>query len=795
MPSCHFIAKIPVKYKWIPKHTIWEQKGEEYRLAGVGAWLWHCHHKRRVKKKINEKKEEELFQAKKQRIEYVLRKVKVKKGTQYVKKDRLNVIYSKPSEYDKRDMKIGEEIEEECEGSESPLSYIKRTQPCLFKTGKEFSLPFKFLGNRFSGEKSKYDEQREKDGNTNTDGVISWYTDTEMEIIRPSETITKQENDKVSTSMQELDILNSVGATFPAISCLVTQPRSTSTKIILQKDTDAIIPVKAADIAQEGQGNQSQSKSEKVSDKSVLSISNKILKTVPDKNIYLQQVADTVPAPRITTTANSTSTVIISTTQENIKINHFSAPMISTSKKEGNSKIGLVQRNTLPSNITVNHSSMQMVTRDNDSVGDVISTSSPVPLPSFLINGVVKDSYITNCQPITTIASDVQTPGSVIHSDKVDNNVNTLQNSKLASFNNPNIIPKSIGHAKENQIPICHMKVPSVNTPIMSSLATANKNIRLQLPQVLTTKTPNSQPVIMNNHQGIPLIQALAAAGIKPVDGSVVTFQRDTGRIFVRPPPLTQVKQLQNKGNAMLSSQSTFKITRMPIPTSAVVPSSNLLGLSQVRPKTQIVAPNIASLTKIVSQKTPPPTAASTSSTNVILQKNINTKFLKATHATTQTVSSATATPKLTTTKHLPYSEEFYNKSNNRIKYIGKVYESPDVLLKTEAALLLQRCEGVKSIFYLPKHQISKVARKAGMTEVNGFLYNCKPSSTWPEGVPRPCFQVIWRYRLSKAKQLSTVAHLFRILHCCLKWDVMTTKPPKGVKRAVTSNKGEYRVI
>ena len=787
--SCHFIAKIPVKYKWIPKHTIWEQKGEEYRLAGVGAWLWHCHHKKSVKMKINEKKEE-LFHAKKQRIEYVLRKVKVKKGTQYVKKDRLNVINSKPSEYDKRDMKIDKEIEEENEGSESPLFYIKRTQPCLLKTSKEFSLPFKFLGNRFSSEKSKFDEQREKDGNLNIDEVISWYLDTEMEIIRSSETRNKQENDKVSTSLQELDILNSESATFPANLCLVTQPSSTSKKIILQNDTDAIIPLKTADITQDNKGNRSQSKSQRPLDESVLSISKNIGETVPDKNIYLQQAAETAAATRITTTANLISTVI-SSTHKNIRMNHVSASMINTYKKEGNSKIGLVQKSTVPSNITVNHSSMQMVTQDNNSVGNVIPTSSPVPLPSFLINGVVKDNSITKCQPITTIVSDVQTPGSVINSDKVNNNLNVLQNSKLAS----NVIPKSIGHAKENQIPICHIKVPSVNTPIMSSLANPNKNIRLQLPQVLTTKTPNSQPVLMNNHQGIPLIQALAAAGIKPVDGSVVTFQRDTGRIFVRPPPLTQMKQLQNQGNARLANQSTFKITRMPIPTSAAVPSSNLLGLSQVRPKTQIVAPNIASLTKIVSQKTPTTTVANTSSTNTVLQRNINTKFSKAAHTITQTVSSTTATPKLITTKHLPYSEEFYNKSNSRIKYIGKVYESPDVLLKTEAVLLHQLCDGVKSIFYLPKHQISKVARKAGMTEVNGFLYNCKPSNTWPEGVPRPCFQVIWKYRLSKAKQLSTVAHLLRILHCCLKWDVMTTKPPKGVKRAVTSNKGEYRMI
>lgn len=789
MPSCDFVAKIPVKYKWIPKHTIWEQKGEEYRLAGVGAWLWHCHHKRSVKMKIDTTKEE-LIQTKKQRIEYVLRKVKVKKGTQYVKKDRLNVINSKPSEYDKRDMKIDKEIEEESERSETPLMYIKRKLPCLSKTSKELSLPFKFLGSGFSSEKSKYDNQRENDGNRKIDGVFSWYTDTEMEIFRSSETRNKQENDKVSTSWQELNILDSIGATFPAKSGLVTQPRPTN-KNNFQKDTDTIISVKTADIIQNDQSNQNQSKSGKVSNESVLSISKEIFKTVTDKNIYLQQVADTVSATRITTTANSISTVIKSTTQENIKMNHVLASMISTSKKEGNSKIGLVQRNTLPYNNIVNHSSVQIVTQDNVSVGNVVYTTSPVPLPSFLINGVVKDSPISKCQPITTLASDIQTPGIIINSDKVNNNVNTLQNSKLASFNNSNIIPRSIGHAKENQIPICHIKVPSVNTPIMSSLVNPNKNIRLQLPQVLTTKTPNSQPVIMNNHQGIPLIQALAAAGIKPVDGSVVTFQRDTGRIFVRPPPLTQVKQLQNQGNAMLTNQSTFKITRMPIPTSAAVPSSNLLGLSQVRPKTHIVAPNIASLTKIVSQKTAPPTAANTSCTDPVLERNINTKFSKATHTITQTVSSTTATPKLTTTKHLPYSEEFYNKSNNRIKYIGKVYESPDVLLKTEAALLHQRCEGVKSIFYLPKHQISKVARKAGMIEVSGFLYNCKPSSTWPEDVPRPCFQVIWKYRLSKAKQLSTVAHLFRILHCCLKWDVMTTKPPKGVKRAVTSNKGE----
>ena len=36
-----FLLAAPVKFSWIPRHTIWEQKGEEYRLAGGGGWWWN----------------------------------------------------------------------------------------------------------------------------------------------------------------------------------------------------------------------------------------------------------------------------------------------------------------------------------------------------------------------------------------------------------------------------------------------------------------------------------------------------------------------------------------------------------------------------------------------------------------------------------------------------------------------------------------------------------------------------------------------------------------------------------
>lgn len=101
------------------------------------------------------------------------------------------------------------------------------------------------------------------------------------------------------------------------------------------------------------------------------------------------------------------------------------------------------------------------------------------------------------------------------------------------------------------------------------------------------------------------------------------------------------------------------------------------------------------------------------------------------------------------------------------------------------------------SLLILPKHELRKLARHAGIDVVNGFNPNSKVlfenivlltlyfvyvsifqtnNSIWPYPCPRPYFKTCWLYRTIMFNTISAAASQLRILWACLKWDDLTAK-------------------
>ena len=140
----------------------------------------------------------------------------------------------------------------------------------------------------------------------------------------------------------------------------------------------------------------------------------------------------------------------------------------------------------------------------------------------------------------------------------------------------------------------------------------------------------------------------------------------------------------------------------------------------------------------------------------------------------------------------LASNAELYENAEKSMRSIHTIIDDPVKLLKHELRAWKQRKKDIKGIFILNKYKLKKLARQAGMKEVDGFIYNIKQGSGifGNHGFPRPNFETAWKFHLLNARSLSSVGHLLRILHCCLRWDVINIRPPKGVNHSITTSKG-----
>ena len=213
-----------------------------------------------------------------------------------------------------------------------------------------------------------------------------------------------------------------------------------------------------------------------------------------------------------------------------------------------------------------------------------------------------------------------------------------------------------------------------------------------------------------------------------------------------------------------------------------------------MRPKTQLYAPSVASLTRLTPQTKKLKTETQLTNNMTPVKTITVPSLLNNNSNNNKQTNLQPIVPKavLKNVKTYGYDEEFYTKAHERMKCLRQVtHDKPDLFLKQEVKYLHKRRR--KGLFVLQQHKLARVARRGGIMEIDKFLYNSKPSSTWPESIPRPTFRVAWQHRVAEAKQLATIGHLLRMLHCCLKWDVINNKPSKGVNRSITSNKGKFR--
>ena len=94
------------------------------------------------------------------------------------------------------------------------------------------------------------------------------------------------------------------------------------------------------------------------------------------------------------------------------------------------------------------------------------------------------------------------------------------------------------------------------------------------------------------------------------------------------------------------------------------------------------------------------------------------------------------------------------------------------------------------NILILAKHDVKRLARKAGQVTAEGFNYAAKANNqVWPYPCPRPTFKTAWLFRTACLESLQAVGLQLRIIWACLKWDDMQTKPATADgKHQVTSD-------
>ena len=759
----------------------------------------------------------------------MLRKVKHKKGTQFVKKDALNVIESLPSEFDKRDEHINsstllkeEDDYEDDEAPATPLISIKRVHPWLLSVENETSLLK--LG----------------------DSISNWSEETEMEIVKTSSDVLPHNTNlsaalfnHILTSTSDVMLMkseqNSIikNAAIEQISSVVkpalftddiqvaSNPiESIMSNNLINSDFRMFVP---SDISV------SPSATENLDVSSIISKAVLLQKNVNASNaagIEVKSTSSTIssgiafscsgipvqpclyslfpspsPVPKISLINSQT---LISASVQSVAgsfsvLKNLVVPAVSkdidvlsvVSSPKVTTRPSVFNVNAISTSLSLNNPQQSVIdsksllnTTMSSSLLNVLHNFAPhfiqsKPVASVPIPASDKPVYISGPRLLSTLNNgnlSIQANQFLTVSPKVQ--LPVMNHSGLSQFKLPVSLPNNSSEISP--------KI-TISPTIVSSITTANK-----LPSIVSTATViNKQPIIINGENNIPLLKALVDAGINNQAGGIMAIKTSTGHFIIR---------TRNKGNYTLesgnitSTPSGMSITRMCSPSGVNILTSKQMGMTPVRPKSQVLAPQVASLTKFQTsvslspvQSIHPKISGSTvslSSTSSA-DKNSNTPI---------NVQRKILTKNTDTVKP-SYNEDFYNKNHDRMKPLRVNFDKPELLLQHEIRRLQRRRRGIKSIFLLPKHLVKMLARRGGFIESPQFIYNSKTCTNWPECLPRPTFQVAWRYRLAEANHISTVSHLLRMLHCCFKWDIINNKPPKGVNRSITSNKGKLQIF
>ena len=405
------------------------------------------------------------------------------------------------------------------------------------------------------------------------------------------------------------------------------------------------------------------------------------------------------------------------------------------------------------------------------------SSSKNIELPETPISTTIKFPEVVNgTQHFITTPTVHTTPSSTIPSDSVSDTKPFLKNAVPNQLSPNNITSSSEEKSKTN------ISLSMPETPILSS------------PASIISGTP------LPNTNKVNIIQ-----GVKQVTGNII--------------PLPSLKTMvSNKMDVVTTGTSHGLLENKPkvvkvstkLPISAGTDPQKLLQILNSGNNFSIMKALEAAGIKAPAGKL---LAIRTSAGNFVLkagEKNVQAQSPMNVVNNVASPSSITTTPITQTTpvaksaslssnatfsslgKHLFLNQQkdFLSRAERKIKSMHNSYKTPSSLLETESNRLSKQRVGVKGLFSLQKHPLRRLARGNYFKEAHGFKYHVKSASPWPKSIPRPTFRMAWRYFVSKAKRYSTIAHMLRILHASIDWEIVNDQPTKGVKRVITSNKG-----
>ena len=939
-------AVAPVKYSWVPHHTIWEQKGEEYRLSGVGGWTWSgTRNKKKRKYEYSEDEWTNLTKRRRKSVEVVLKRMKSRKGLDYMRKDIMNVVETKPSAYDKRDgvdpslvcnaakplsiiVDVSEEddtdITDSSEAPSSPKILVKRSRPWLLKVpddGLRFA-PFRF-GSAFTNVSSQsqsvdwedetempIDKVVEEDLDSTEDensqspckfsneaksprdsnSTVSTTSQESIVSTKPSSVTTPKTFTSLKNISNTLNILANTSSTYPAQTSVqassASTPSNASTvttissamsphvsssiqsppKTIItlnsnasQFETILVDPVQALiqqrmqqqrEQQQRQQRQQQQQQQqmdgqnkEEEDELDVQEVNNDQTKGENVQNI-IAQLDGINNSPNNSPQKDGEKNELHEENQQLEQGRHeadtekqeqqLSSAVISSSISLFSSAIPTSNTATSIEPVTTSSTTPSSFSQANSSEDSSVDFNVDFNIMSTtpVTKSPKKDSQLKTPLQFSSSRPGTVTGITLPNLAGIGNQLRQLQPNILRIqpkqnsgtsllINRPVGLPSSSATPQGSASPAAKLlqtltasagyatKLSSIaNISSISKLSTASNVPIAPSPQKLTIPTVNvgsstgsSQapvPLVLNTANSLPIIQALAAAGIGKGEG-LVAFRTPSGQIFIK--ASNQVNSsganVENKGGLTISRMTTnvssgslplprtpgLSQVRLRAPASSTIlrptlTPRNVTAPTRGRPRGSVKAASLTNAMNKLTSLTPKNTALNTKS----LPNSASSNF------TPVTPKPISMYKKFAEVK---YDEEFFSKTHKRMKFLHKIFDKPEQYLQHEVKRLQRRRrKGMRSVFILDKYKLKHFARTGGFREMDRYLYNVKASGTWPEGFPRPSFQQAWRDRMAQANHISTVGHLLRVLHCCMKWDSINIRPPKGVSHTQTTSKG-----
>ncbi|XP_065066194.1 nucleosome-remodeling factor subunit BPTF-like [Rhopilema esculentum] len=437
--------------------------------------------------------------------------------------------------------------------------------------------------------------------------------------------------------------------------------------------------------------------------------------------------------------------------------------------------------------------------------GEGVSGNAPLGMSTSLAQTVTVAS--ANCDlPIPSISTDQKPQPRPGHIPAPLTQTSTAGSAvKLAVLNSKSDLPKPVILQSQvpavQQLPVLTPVASSAAKPVLAHIQPRPPVKTLNLVSV-TPKSTGPRPVAIapapttaqsSIPVGLAASQISNAAVLKALatgnafqSGGIQIIQASPGQFIIRSNVVSSANQ-QTNPRAVLLGNTAIMLSKFGAGGQLVVDGS------QGTPRSSHV---LTTGTKLTPQPTPVATYLTQLASNAVKAGNRTAQeTLNAKAAALQSLAlhkSDSKTSKALSDSKKPGNAVLYENAEKNMCTIHKIVDEPVKLIKHELRAWKQRKRDIKGIFLLDKHKLKKLARQAGMKEVDGFQYNTKQTNgTFAQfGFPRPNFENSWKFRVLNANSFASVGHLLRILHCCLRWDVINIRPPRGVNHSITTSKG-----